>query len=88
MHVQEVFMTVQATTGAADLRRRKILRAATAGAGGIGAVATIVPFVETLAPSEAVKAAGAPVEVDISRIGSGKLIIPPYTYSYLSDTAS
>jgi Rieske Fe-S protein len=83
MHVQEVFMTVQATTGAADLRRRKILRAATA-----GAVATIVPFVETLAPSEAVKAAGAPVEVDISRIGSGKLIIPPYTYSYLSDTAS
>jgi ubiquinol-cytochrome c reductase iron-sulfur subunit len=67
-------MTVQATTSEADLRRRKILLAATVGAGGVGVVATIVPFVETLAPSEAVKAAGAPVEVDISRVGPGKLI--------------
>jgi ubiquinol-cytochrome c reductase iron-sulfur subunit len=43
------------------------------GAGAIGAVATAVPFVSSLAPSERAKAAGAAVEVDISGLRSGEM---------------
>jgi ubiquinol-cytochrome c reductase iron-sulfur subunit len=55
-----------------DEQRRKLL-IATSTVGGIGLVATAVPFVESMAPSEAAKAAGAPVEADISNIAPGKL---------------
>jgi len=43
----------------------------TAAAGGLGTVATAIPFVSTFAPSERAKAAGGPVEVDISDILPG-----------------
>jgi len=43
------------------------------GAGAIGTVATAVPFVSSFAPSERAKAAGAPVEVDISGLKSGEM---------------
>ena len=56
-----------------DLQRRQILLAATTGVGVVGVIATAVPFVDSMQPSEAAKAAGAPVEVDISRIAPGKL---------------
>jgi ubiquinol-cytochrome c reductase iron-sulfur subunit len=36
-------------------------------------VATVVPFVSTFAPSEKAKAAGAPVEVDVSGMAPGEL---------------
>lgn len=39
---------------------------ATSCAGAVGGVATAVPFVSSFEPSEKAKAAGAPVEVDIS----------------------
>ena len=42
--------------------------------GGIGAVAAAVPFVMSLLPSERAKAAGAPIEVDISKIEPGQKI--------------
>lgn len=58
----------------ADLRRRRFLTIATVGLGGIGAVATSVPFVASMSPSEAARAAGAPVEVDLNQVGPGKLI--------------
>jgi ubiquinol-cytochrome c reductase iron-sulfur subunit len=45
---------------------------ATGCAGAAGGVATAVPFVSTFAPSERAKAAGAPVEVDISSIKPGE----------------
>jgi ubiquinol-cytochrome c reductase iron-sulfur subunit len=45
---------------------------ATSCAGAVGGVATAVPFVSTFAPSERAKAAGAPVEVDISGIKPGE----------------
>jgi ubiquinol-cytochrome c reductase iron-sulfur subunit len=44
---------------------------ATGAAGGAAALATAVPFVSTFAPSERAKAAGGPVEVDLSDIPPG-----------------
>ncbi len=41
-------------------------------AGAVGGVATAVPFVSTFQPSERAKAAGAPVEVDISALKPGE----------------
>jgi ubiquinol-cytochrome c reductase iron-sulfur subunit len=55
---------------ASDPERRTWL-IATGAAGGVAAVATAVPFVSTLAPSERAKALGAAVEVDIGDIPPG-----------------
>jgi len=57
-----------------DLKRRRMLTAATAGVGAIGAAAMVVPFGMSLLPSEKAKAAGAPVEVDISMVELGQQI--------------
>lgn len=57
-----------------DLERRKLLLAATVGMGAIGLVATAVPFIESMQPSEAAKAAGAPVEVDVGGLRAGQLL--------------
>jgi ubiquinol-cytochrome c reductase iron-sulfur subunit len=43
-------------------------------AGAVGGVAAAVPFVSTFAPSERAKAAGAPVEVDISALKPGEKV--------------
>jgi ubiquinol-cytochrome c reductase iron-sulfur subunit len=56
-----------------DLARRKLLLAYTAGMGAIGLVATAIPFVESMTPSERAKAAAAPVELDIRKIAPGTL---------------
>ncbi|MCD6663670.1 MAG: ubiquinol-cytochrome c reductase iron-sulfur subunit [Comamonas sp.] len=47
---------------------------ATSCAGAVGGVATAVPFVSSFEPSEKAKAAGAPVEVDISSIKEGEQV--------------
>ncbi len=47
---------------------------ATSCAGAVGGVATAVPFVSSFEPSEKAKAAGAPVEVDISNIKEGEQV--------------
>ena len=46
---------------------------ATSVAGGIGGVAAVIPFASSLEPSEKAKAAGAPVEVDISDLKPGEM---------------
>jgi ubiquinol-cytochrome c reductase iron-sulfur subunit len=56
---------------AADPSRRTWI-AITAGAGAIGGVGVAIPFVSTFTPSERAKAAGAPVQVDISGIAPGE----------------
>jgi ubiquinol-cytochrome c reductase iron-sulfur subunit len=66
--------TVEENIGFREVRRRRILLAATAGVGAIGIVGTLVPFVKSMGPSEAAKAAGAPVEADLSEVGEGKLL--------------
>ncbi|MBB3260395.1 ubiquinol-cytochrome c reductase iron-sulfur subunit [Paraburkholderia bannensis] len=47
---------------------------ATSVAGGIGGVATVVPLVGSFAPSEKARAAGAPVEADISALAPGSMM--------------
>ncbi|UJF19087.1 ubiquinol-cytochrome c reductase iron-sulfur subunit [Vibrio sp. SS-MA-C1-2] len=54
--------------------RRRFLTATTSVVGGIGAVAVAVPFVKSWNPSAKAKAAGAPVEVNISKLEEGQLI--------------
>ncbi|MGZ3235917.1 MAG: ubiquinol-cytochrome c reductase iron-sulfur subunit [Burkholderiaceae bacterium] len=61
------------TTPISDPNRRTLL-IATSAATGIGVVAAAIPFVESMAPSEAAKAAGAPVEADIGSLSPGKLM--------------
>lgn len=58
---------------ATDLSRRKLLLAATSTVGGVGMVAAAVPFVSSMQPSEAARAAGAPVETDVGKLEPGKL---------------
>ncbi|MBI5922646.1 MAG: ubiquinol-cytochrome c reductase iron-sulfur subunit [Betaproteobacteria bacterium] len=57
-------------------RRRLMAAAAAAGsvAGVAAATATLIPFVASMKPSEQAKAAGAPVEVDISRLKPGQMM--------------
>ena len=61
------------TEGKVDCGRRRLI-VATAAVGGAGAVAAVVPFVSSMLPSERAKAAGAPVEVDVSNLAPGQMI--------------
>lgn len=54
--------------------RRRFLTATTSIVGGIGAMAIAVPFIKSWNPSEKAKAAGAPVEVNISKLADGQMI--------------
>lgn len=53
--------------------QRRFWLAATGVMGGIGMVATAVPFASSFEPSERAKAAGGPVEVDLSDIPPGAM---------------
>lgn len=54
--------------------RRRFLTLATAGAGGLAAVGVATPFLASFFPSEKAKAAGAAVEIDISKIEAGQML--------------
>jgi len=54
--------------------RRRFLTDVTSGIGLAGAGVAAVPFVMSFTPSERAKAAGAPVEVDISQVEPGQMI--------------
>ena len=54
-----------------DPQRRRLLQLTTA-VGAVGAGFAAVPFVASMAPSARAKAAGAPVEVDISKLAPGR----------------
>ena len=55
--------------------KRDFLVVATSVVGGIAAGATAVPFAGSMFPSERAKAAGAPVEADISKLAPGGMQI-------------
>jgi len=59
--------------GAVD-KRRRFLIAATTVVGGGGLIVLSIPFIRSLSPSAAVTAAGAPVDVDVSRLKPGAMI--------------
>ena len=54
--------------------RRRFLVLTTAGAGGLAAAGVAAPFVASWFPSEKAKAAGAPIEIDVSKIESGQML--------------
>ena len=56
-----------------DQGKRRFLVAATSVAGGVATGAVAVPFVASMLPSERAKAAGAPVEADISALAPGEM---------------
>jgi ubiquinol-cytochrome c reductase iron-sulfur subunit len=57
-----------------DKTRRNLVLAGSV-AGGIAGVGAAVPFVASMWPSERARAAGAPVETDISRLAPGELAV-------------
>ncbi len=57
-----------------DKSKRRILLAAATAMGGIGAAYVAAPFIISMDPSARAEAAGAPVEVDISKMQIGQLL--------------
>ena len=57
-----------------SIKRRQLLTGAVGVVGAAGATAVATPFVASWMPSERAKAAGAPVEVDISQMQPGQMI--------------
>src|SRR6478736_1043059 len=57
-----------------DGRKRRFLLIASGALGGIGTAAIAVPFFASMLPSARARAAGAPVEVDISKVEPGMMI--------------
>ncbi|KGK01204.1 ubiquinol-cytochrome c reductase iron-sulfur subunit [Thalassotalea sp. ND16A] len=58
--------------------RRRFLTAATSVVGAAGVAGAAVPFIASWNPSAKAKAAGAPVEVNVSKIATGQLIRAEY----------
>jgi len=54
--------------------RRRVLTAMTSAVGAVGVVGAAVPFVGSWSPSAKAKAAGAPVEINISKIQPGQMV--------------
>ena len=63
---------------AIDTSKRRFLVALTSATGAVGAVGFAFPFLASMSPSARAQAAGAPVEVDISKLQPGELIIVEY----------
>lgn len=61
-------------TEGVDKDKRRFLTASTAVVGAVGAGFVAVPFVASWSPSERAKTAGAPVEVDISKLEEGRMV--------------
>ena len=57
-----------------DKGRRRFLTATTVAVGAIGAGYVAVPFVLSMNPSARAKAAGAPVEADVSKLEPGQML--------------
>jgi len=62
------------STDNVDTKRRRFLVASTSVVAAVGAGFVAVPFVSSWMPSERAKNAGAPVEVDISKMTEGQMV--------------
>ncbi len=63
------------STDNVDTGRRRFLVASTSVVAAVGAGFVAVPFLSSWMPSERAKNAGAPVEVDVSKLEAGRLMI-------------
>ena len=63
------------TDNVVDTKRRRFLVNSTSVIAAVGAGFVAVPFLSSWMPSERAKNAGAPVEVDISKLEEGRLLI-------------
>jgi ubiquinol-cytochrome c reductase iron-sulfur subunit len=61
-----------------DQDRRGFLIMATVGTGVVGAAFAAVPFIASWSPSERARAAGAPVEFDVSKLEPGQMATVTY----------
>lgn len=66
------------TNEVVDQGRRRFLTATTAVVGAAGAVTAIVPFIKSWEPSARVKASGAPVTADLSKVKPGQMVKWPW----------
>ena len=57
-----------------DVKRRRFITMTSSAVGAVGAAFAVTPFVASMGPSERAKAAGAPVEVDVSQLQQGQMI--------------
>ena len=62
------------STANIDKGRRRFLIATTSVVGAVGVVGLATPFISSMLPSAKAKAAGAPVEADISKLEPGQLV--------------
>jgi len=62
------------STDGVDNSKRRFLTAATVAVGAVGTGFVAVPFLKSWNPSAKARAAGAPVEVDISKLQPGQLL--------------
>jgi ubiquinol-cytochrome c reductase iron-sulfur subunit len=62
------------TVDGVDLRKRRFLTTTATVVGAVGIAFVLTPFIKSWSPSERAQAAGAPVEVDISKLETGALL--------------
>ena len=65
-------MATDTANNGVDLRRRRLLTAATSVVGAVGAAYVAVPFVASMSPSARARAIGAPVEAEIGGLEPGQ----------------
>jgi ubiquinol-cytochrome c reductase iron-sulfur subunit len=61
-----------------DQKRRRVLVAATSAVGAVGLGFVAVPFIASMNPSAKARAAGAPVQADVSKLEPGALLLVKY----------
>lgn len=66
---------IKSDQGVVDTKRRRFLVNSTSVVAAVGAGFVAVPFLASWMPSERAKNAGAPVDVDISKLEEGRLMI-------------
>jgi len=67
-------MSIEVENDPKTIGRRKILTGTAGVLGAVGATFAAVPFVSSWQPSEKAKAAGAPVDADISQLQPGQML--------------
>lgn len=67
-------VNAESTHDEVDEQRRRFLLTATGVLGGVGALCALTPFAASWMPSAKARAAGAPVEVDLSKLEPGQQV--------------